>query len=180
MYRDTHRIIFYWRDAHSYRPQFPPLGGTIIKESVFWLITHIYFVAHSKSLYPLIHWIVLNLVMQATHFCLCFFRKNLQNDTNLLFRTPPRQFHRCARNFVHSICWPSWQKAIKRILIAQRLLKLLNNNFLQIWFKTGIPAYVHTDVYEWHETQFTTSPWAPKALCKISGSDHQVELFKLN
>ena len=26
------------------RPPFPPLGGAIIKESAFWLITHIYFV----------------------------------------------------------------------------------------------------------------------------------------
>ena len=32
------------------RPQFPPLGGSKINESVFWLITHIYFVAHSKTL----------------------------------------------------------------------------------------------------------------------------------
>ena len=33
------------------RPEFPPLGGAVIKESAFWLITPIYFVAHSKTLY---------------------------------------------------------------------------------------------------------------------------------
>ena len=44
-------------------PKFPPLGGAVIKESAFWLITPIYFVAHSKTLYPRIQWIVLNLVV---------------------------------------------------------------------------------------------------------------------
>ena len=34
------------------RPRFPPLGGVIIKESAFGLITLIYFIAHSKTLYP--------------------------------------------------------------------------------------------------------------------------------
>ena len=43
------------------RPWFPPLGGAIIEESAFSLKTHIYFVVHSKTLYPLVHWIVLNL-----------------------------------------------------------------------------------------------------------------------
>ena len=36
-------------------PEFPPLGGAIIKESVFWLISPIYFVTHSKTLYPRVH-----------------------------------------------------------------------------------------------------------------------------
>ena len=33
------------------RPEFPPLGGSVIKERTFWLIIPIYFVAHSKTLY---------------------------------------------------------------------------------------------------------------------------------
>ena len=32
--------------------EFWPLGGTIIEESAFWLIADIYFIAHSKTLYP--------------------------------------------------------------------------------------------------------------------------------
>ena len=34
------------------RSEFPPLGGTVIKESAFWIITLIYFFAHSKPLCP--------------------------------------------------------------------------------------------------------------------------------
>ena len=34
------------------RPESPPLDGAVIKESAFWLITPIYFVAHSKNVYP--------------------------------------------------------------------------------------------------------------------------------
>ena len=34
------------------RPEVPPLGGAVIKHSAFWLISPIYFVAHSKTLYP--------------------------------------------------------------------------------------------------------------------------------
>ena len=37
--------------------------ATIIKDSAFWLITHIYFVAHSKTLYPRIHSILLNVII---------------------------------------------------------------------------------------------------------------------
>ena len=44
-------------------PEFPPLGGSTIKGSAFWLVTPIYFVAHSKTLYPHVQWIVLNLVV---------------------------------------------------------------------------------------------------------------------
>ena len=43
--------------------RFPPLGGAMIRESVFWLITHIYFVTHSKNLYTSVHWIMLNLMI---------------------------------------------------------------------------------------------------------------------
>ena len=71
------------------RPQFPGLGA-IIKKSAFWLLTPIYFVAHSKTLYPHIHWIVLNLEMQAPPVsgffshkfakCLTYFFKLLPGD----------------------------------------------------------------------------------------------------
>ena len=45
------------------RPEFPPLGGAVIKHSAFWLITPIYFVAHSNSLYPRVQWSGLSLVV---------------------------------------------------------------------------------------------------------------------
>ena len=64
--------------------------------------------------------------------------------------------------------------------IVQRILKLLNNNFLQIWFKTGSTGYLHIGVVEWHETQVSTSPWAPESLCKNVADDHKVALFKLS
>ena len=72
------------------------------------------------------------------HFCLpfFFFPRNCRNVANLLFRTPPRWFHRFAWNFAHSICGLSWQKVTKRILIFQTILKLVNNNFLYILLKT--------------------------------------------
>ena len=44
------------------RPECPQLGGAIVKESAFWLITPIYFVTHLKTLYTHIQWIVLSLV----------------------------------------------------------------------------------------------------------------------
>ena len=49
-------------------PWFPPLGGAIIKESGFWLKTHIYFVAHSKTFYPHIHWTVLKCKLLNNNF----------------------------------------------------------------------------------------------------------------
>ena len=60
------------------RPQFPGLGA-IIKKSAFWLLTPIYFVAHSKTLYPHIRWIVLNLEMQAPPSFCFFFPTNSRN-----------------------------------------------------------------------------------------------------
>ena len=54
-------------------PKFPPLGGAVIKESAFWLITPIYFVAHSKTLYPRIQWIVLSLLISAAPISASFF-----------------------------------------------------------------------------------------------------------
>ena len=123
------------------RPRCPRLGGAIVKESAFWLITHRYFVTHSKTLYPRIHWIVLNLVIWA----------------NLLFQTPPRQFHRFPWNFAHSICELSWQKVIKRMLIFQTILKLLNNNFLYILLKTQSVAYLHIGLH--HEPEFSRIVW---------------------
>ena len=71
-----------------------------------------------------------------THFCLrfvfLFFFANSQNVAKLLFQTPPRQFLRFVPNFAQSICGPSWQKAIKRILIFPTVLNLWNKNFLYI------------------------------------------------
>ena len=52
-------------------------------------------------------------------------------------------------------------------MIFQLILKLLNNNIVYMLLKTVSVAYLHFGLSKWHETQFTTSPWAPKALCKI-------------
>ena len=120
--------------------EFPPLGGAVIKESAFWLITRIYFVAYSKCTHSV------NFDESCgicpAHFCLHFFSTNSQNVENTSFQTPPIWFHRFARNLAYSICGSSWQKVIKRILIGQTMLNLFNNNFLQIWFKPGSVAYL--------------------------------------
>ena len=67
-----------------------------------------------------------------------------QNVENLLFQTPPRQFHQFARNLAYNICGPSWLKRIKRVELGQIILEFLNNNFLQIWYKTGSVGYFHS------------------------------------
>ena len=74
--------------------------------------------------------------------------------------------------------WTLVTKVIKRMLIAQTILKLLHNKFLQIWFQTGSDLYLHIGVSEWHETQATTT-WAPEGLYKTSGDDNKVALLKL-
>ena len=157
----------YWKIIYCHC-EFPPLGGAIIEASPFWLITPIYFIAHSKPYihtFPELCWVL----WHKPHPLLpTVFFANSQNVTNLLFQTPPRRFHWFARNFAHSICGPSWQKVITRTLIFQTILKLLNNNFLQISFQAGSVAYLH--IGEWHETQVTI--WAPEALCKILANYH--------
>ena len=72
---------------------------------------------------------------------------------------------RFPESFAHSICGLSWQKVIKRMLIFQIILKLLDKNFLYILLKTQSVAYLHIGLSKWHETQVTTSPWATKAHC---------------
>ena len=49
---------------------------------------------------------------------------------NVLLWTPPRWLDRLAPNFAWSICVPSWQEVIKRILIDQKTPKIWNNKFL--------------------------------------------------
>ena len=56
--------------------------------------------------------------------------------------------------------------------IFQTILKLSNNNFLHISFQSGSLAYLHIGASEWHQTQFTTSPWAPEARCKFLADYH--------
>ena len=70
------------------------------------------------------------------------------------------------------------KKNIKRILIFQTILKLLNN-CLYILLKTQSVAYLHIGLSQWHETQVITSPWATKALSKVLLDDYKVVLFKL-
>ena len=92
-----------------------------------------------------------------------FFFADFQNVKNLLFWTPLWWFHQFARNLTHSIYRPSWQKVIKRLLIGQLILKLLNNNFLQIWLKTESVAYPHwCGLMTWNSGYyFPMSPWGP-------------------
>ena len=47
----------------------------------------------SKTLYPRIHWIVLNLVIGHAHFRFPFFSANSRNIANLLFWTPLTDLH---------------------------------------------------------------------------------------
>ena len=97
-------------------PEFPPLGGTVIKESSFWLMTPIYFVAHSKTLYVCISQLCDSWYRPRLFMPTIFFFAMSQNVENLLFRT-------------FTDLHETWHTA--------KLLKLLDNNFLQIWFKTG-------------------------------------------
>ena len=66
-----------------FRPRCPPLGGTIIKETAFWLITR--------------------------PFTPTVFSANSQNVANLLLQSPPMRFHQSAPNFAHTICGLSLQ-----------------------------------------------------------------------
>ena len=61
---------------------------------------------------------------------------------------------------------------LKEFFIFQTILKLLNSNLLYILRNTQSVAYLHIGLSKWHETQVTTSTWAPEALCKILADDH--------
>ena len=106
------------------------------------------------------------------HFCLCFFHsQNLlicHKPTNLTFELTIVIYTKLCTQHL----WTLLTKVIKWILILQTILKLLHTNLLQIWYKTGSTGYLDTGVSKWHETQVTTSPWAPKALCQVSGDYH--------
>ena len=190
------------------RPQLPPLGGAIIKESTFQFITHIYFVARSgekfhnlllssvsttrwhynqgkcdlaynsyllcRTFRNLISTYSLNCAkfhdIGHAHFGLLFFfwfflqiRKILQN---YFFELLPGDFTNLHETLhTTSVASPD-KKVIKRNLIFQTILKLLNDNFLYILLKTKSVACLHIGLSQWHETQVTTSPWATKALWK--------------
>ena len=47
-------------------------------------------------------------------------------------------------------------------------------NFLQILLQTGSVAYLHISLSEWHETQATTTPWAPGVLWLITTRWHSI------
>ena len=77
------------------------------------------------------------------YFCPPFFFLKFAKCRKPTFSNSSYTIHRFAQNFAHSICAPSWQKLVKRILIFQTILKLLNNNFLQILFQTESVPYLH-------------------------------------
>ena len=83
-----------------------------------WLITHMYFVAHSKTLYPRVLHIStlvcpndMKLRWLLPHEPLRLCEKMI----NLLFRTPPKPFHRFATNFASSISGQNLSKAFTYI-----------------------------------------------------------------
>ena len=47
-YPKTHQSWNIRHTCHYCHHRLPPLGGATIEESAFWLVTHIYFVAHAK------------------------------------------------------------------------------------------------------------------------------------
>ena len=105
------------------------------------------------------------------HFCLRFFVEIYKISQTYVFELLPGHFTDLHQT-LHTASLDSPDKKIFWILIFQTILKLLNNNFLQISFQTGSVAYLHIGVSKWHETQVTTSPWAPVALCRVWGNDH--------
>ena len=107
-----------------------------------------YFVTHSKTLYPCVHWIVESSAIDpflptifSRKFAICHkptFSELLPGNFTYFHQT------------LHTASVDSWQEVIKRILIFQTILKLLNNNFLYILLKTQSVAYLHIGLSEWH------------------------------
>ena len=154
----------FWFNCHC---EFCPLGGTIIKESVICLITPIYFIAHSKTLHLRFHTIVLNLWYRPPPFPPTFFNffANLRNVTNLLFQTPPRRFHRFARNFAHSICGPSSPKVLKKEVLDISKLVCPTDMKLRLLLPHETPrhcAKVCQINTRWHSLNPSPASYMPK------------------
>ena len=67
--------------------------------------------------------------------------------SNLLFQTLPRKFHQFAWSFAHSICGPTWQNVVKKILIFQTILFKLKD-FLSVgltWNLVQLLSIPHDD-----------------------------------
>ena len=108
------------------RPEFTPLGGAVIEESAFWLITPIHFVAHSKTLYPCVQWIVLNL--GHAHLRQPFFFRYVAKCWKPTFSSSSQA--------ISPICTKLGTQHLRTLLTKSY------QNFLQIWFKTGSIGYL--------------------------------------
>ena len=109
------------------------LGG-VLKSTFHVIRTHQYgdmnhFLLGTKSAGScyLITWVL---------FGLSKFKSNSRNVANLLFPTPPRQFHWFAQNFANIICGLSWQKKLLKEFWYSRQYSSYEMNFLYILLKT--------------------------------------------
>ena len=124
----THKLVktYYtcWKKIIIYRcPPFPQLGGAIIEESAFWLTTQ----SHIQK--PYIH---------------TFFFPKYAKYCNPTLSDSSQEISPISTKLCTQHLWTPWKKVIKRILIFQAIIKLLNNNFLYILLKTQSVAYLHT------------------------------------
>ena len=110
--------------------EFLPLGGAITKESVFWLLTPIYLITHSKTLYPHIPFFFRKCEMSQTHF----FELLPGNFTNLheTLHTAPLDY--CSQN------------GVQRKSRFNTMAKLGIHIFLAKITRTGSVAYLHIGV----------------------------------
>ena len=142
------------------RPQFPPLGGAIIKESAFWFITHIL----CRTFKNLICTRSLNCAESCDigpfhKFAKC--RKPTFSNSSQLFSQISTKL--CTQH-LHYLDSPD-KNLLKNVDIPNNT-QVVELNFLYILLKTHSVGYLHIGLSEWHETQVTTSPWATKALWK--------------
>ena len=147
-------------------PQYPPLGATIIKESAFWLTTHIYFVAHIHAVTELgwISW------YRQRPFLSLFFRKfgicHKHTFSSSSQAISPICAKLCTQHLWTRLTksyWKNFDILNSDIIFQTRLKslscrKLLNKNFLYILLKTQSIAYHHIGQSQWDETQVITSP----------------------
>ena len=68
--------------------------------------------------------------MELNHFAMATPTSTWKFFENILFRTPPWDFVRSAWNLARTLFSWTWSKVIKRILLGQKMRKLLTNKFL--------------------------------------------------
>ena len=128
-----------------------PAGGAILNAKAF--------LAHNSHIICCTLWNLISVcslnsaqwcAVGHTHYHRNFPFANSWQRKKLLFQTPPRWFDRFAPNFAWSMCGPSWQKVIKRILIVHKMPEMSNNSFLHIVLKTNNLAYLYKILSDYH------------------------------